>query len=97
MSLINQLSDIDDQLLTLLAEKEVNVDRLACLLNERKQCIDEIREQQALPDEDIWQEAISRSEAIFDKMQEHHKIASQQLFNMKKGRKSVQIYQRISR
>ncbi|RXJ72909.1 hypothetical protein CS022_12545 [Veronia nyctiphanis] len=97
MALLSALNHIDEQLLSLLNEESLDHERLAYLLKEREGCLGDIEKAQSFTDKTVWEDAMSRSQTIFDKIKEHHSLASQLMFKLQKGRKSIQVYQRISR
>lgn len=95
MLALSQLEKIDNQLIALLSDEEVDVEKMECLLNERKQCLLDISMRENELEKGCWLIAINRSKQIFSQISKHRDSAATKASQLLKGRKSIQIYKKF--
>ncbi|MDD1783276.1 hypothetical protein LRP49_19075 [Enterovibrio sp. ZSDZ35] len=95
MSNLAELQRIDEQLLAVLGHEEVNLDDMARLLNERKECLAEITNLPEKPEQEAWGIAMQRTRHLVNVIKNHRDRTAAQASHLIKGRKSVQIYKKF--
>lgn len=96
MLALSALENIDNQLITLLSDDTgLNVNEMARLLNERKQCLADISIHKDALETQYWSMAIERSQHIFNQIKKHRDCAAVEVGRLLKGRKSIEIYKKF--
>ncbi|KXF81299.1 hypothetical protein [Enterovibrio coralii] len=95
MSFLAELQHIDEQLLTVLGHEVVDLDEMARLLNERKECLAEITNLPEKPEQVAWSAAMQRTKYLMSLIKNHRDSTAAQASHLIKGRKSVQLYKKF--
>ncbi|PCS21980.1 hypothetical protein [Candidatus Enterovibrio escicola] len=92
---LSRLDTIDKHLLAVLTASIMDVDEISRLLNERRQCLEEIKMLPKPPEGNAWSSALRRTKRIVNLMEIYRNTVAVQARPFIKGRKLVQTYKKF--
>lgn len=95
MTLLSKLEKIDKELLDLLSNDIVDVNKMNALLQERKICLFDIKTQPNIIEKKYWIIVIERSKNIFNKIKIHRDDAALNAKRLLSSRKSIETYKKF--
>ncbi|MGL6171539.1 MAG: flagellar protein FliT [Vibrio sp.] len=93
------LSDLDQQITTLLAEDEIDAEDILQLVDNREQLLhsllSDLAEHPEWAQSDLWRQAIDNTQQLVERMQSKTVAIGQVLYHYQRGKKSVQQYKKF--
>ncbi|MGL6027898.1 MAG: flagellar protein FliT [Vibrio sp.] len=96
---LQHLSDLDQQITTLLAEDEIDAEDILQLVDNREQLLhsllSDLAENPEWAQSDVWRQAIANTQQLVERMQSKTAAIGQVLYHYRRGKKSVQQYKKF--
>ncbi|ENM3801895.1 flagellar protein FliT [Vibrio cholerae] len=96
---LQRLSDLDQQIATLLAEDDIHTEDILQLVDNREQLLHSLlgylAEHPELAKSDLWLKAIGNTQQLVEQMQLKTAATGQTLHKYRHGNKSVQQYKKF--
>ncbi|OOF04839.1 hypothetical protein BZG79_09625 [Salinivibrio sp. MA427] len=78
-----------------LTLSDIDPEKLAQQLHDRKTLLDKIAASTQAPSHPQWSEALARTKTLIDTLEEHKAESAKRLLQQRKGKQSVQLYKKF--
>ncbi|WP_051415873.1 hypothetical protein [Salinivibrio socompensis] len=89
------LEAMDADIAQHLTMSDIDPEKLAQQLHDRKALLDEIAASTQAPNHPQWSEALVRTKTLIDTLEEQKADAAKRLLQQRKGKQSVQLYKKF--